>query len=50
MLVELNGRERTIEQYGGLLDQAGYRLERTIPATRSGWHPYPWTIIEAVRR
>ena len=50
MLVELNGRERTVEQYEGLLDQAGYELERTIPTAASRWHPYPWTIIEAVRR
>jgi hypothetical protein len=50
MLALVNGRERTIEEYAGLLDQAGYRLDRTIPVTRSGWHPYPWTVIEAIRQ
>jgi hypothetical protein len=36
------GRERTVEEYGGLFEQAGLRLARTIP-TR---HP-AMTIIEA---
>ncbi len=49
MLVELNGRERPIEDYASLLSQAGYRLERTIPTTGAGWG-YPWTILEAVRQ
>ena len=49
MLVELNGRERTTEDYASLLGQAGYRLRRTIPTTGTGWG-YPWTVIEAVRQ
>ncbi len=49
MLVELNGRERTIEDYARLLGQAGYRLDRVTPTTESGWG-YPWTVIEAVRQ
>ena len=49
MLVELNGRERTIEDYASLLEQAGYRLQRTVPTTGAGWG-YPWTVIEAVRQ
>jgi hypothetical protein len=48
MLVELNGRERTIEEYADLLGQAGYRLERTVPAIASGW--VLWTVIEAIRQ
>jgi len=47
MLVELNGRERTIEDYGTLLEQAGYQLHRTIAA---GGPRSPWTVIEAIRQ
>lgn len=46
MLVELGGRERTLEEYRELLERSGYRLERTIPAPAP---PYPWTVIEATR-
>ena len=49
MLVELNGRERTVEDYATLLGQAGYQLQRTIPATEPG-QGYPWTVIEAIRQ
>lgn len=49
MLVELNGRERTIDEYASLLSQAGYRLERTVPTSGAGWG-YPWTVIEAIRQ
>lgn len=50
MLVEMNGRERTIEEYAGLLGQAGYRLERTVPAPGTGGIAYPWTVLEATRQ
>jgi len=49
MLVEVNGRERTIEDYAHLLGQAGYEFQRTIPATGPG-RGVPWTIIEAIRQ
>ena len=42
MLVMLDGRERTAEQYGALFNQAGLRLSRFIP-TRS-----PLGLVEAV--
>jgi O-methyltransferase domain len=47
MLVALGGRERASEEYAKLLDEAGFRLERTIPTSGSA---YPWSIVEAVRR
>lgn len=50
MLAQTNGRERTIAEYTGLLEQAGYRLEQTVPATGYGGIPYPWTVIEAIRQ
>ena len=31
MLVALTGRERTAEEYGQLLDSAGFRLENVTP-------------------
>ena len=37
------GRERTVEEYGGLFEQAGLRLARTMPTQ----HP-AMTVIEAV--
>jgi hypothetical protein len=43
MLVLLGGRERTEEEYGHLLQTAGFRLERVIP-THS-----PFSVIEATR-
>jgi hypothetical protein len=43
MLVLLGGRERTEEEYRGLLQGAGFRLERVIP-THS-----PFSVIEARR-
>ncbi len=49
MLLELNGRERTTEDYASLLERAGYRLDRVIPTTGTGWG-YPWTVLEAVRQ
>ena len=48
-LVELNGRERTTEDYARLLGQAGYRLDRVTPTAGTGWG-YPWTVMEATRR
>lgn len=49
MLVELKGRERTIEDYASLLGRAGFRLQRTIAATGSGLRS-PWTVMEAIRQ
>lgn len=43
MLAMLGGRERTEAEYRGLLDGAGFRLERVIP-THS-----PFSVIEATR-
>jgi len=43
MLVLLGGRERTAEEYGNLLGDAGFRMERIIP-THS-----PFSIVEATR-
>jgi len=37
------GRERTVEEYAGLFEQAGLRLARTMPTQ----HP-AMTVIEAV--
>ena len=48
MFLELNGRERAIEDYASLLEKAGYRLDRAIPTAGTGWG-YPWTVVEAVR-
>lgn len=36
MLVMLGGRERTVEDFRKLLDEAGLRLARVVP-TRSGF-------------
>ena len=47
MLVAHGGRERTLEAYANLLAEAGFRLERAIPAP-SG--PFPWTVLEAVHQ
>lgn len=46
MLVRLGGRERTLEHYANLLDQAGFVLECTVPAPSP---PFPWTVIEGIR-
>jgi hypothetical protein len=46
MLVQLGGRERTLEHYADLLVDAGFVLERTIAAPCP---PFPWTVLEAVR-
>jgi len=43
MLVMTGGRERTAEEYRGLLERAGFRLERIIP-THS-----PFSVIAAMR-
>ena len=43
MLVMLNGRERTAEEYGALLSKAGFRLERVIPTQGL------FSILEATR-
>jgi len=47
MLVELGGRERSLEDYTRLLAQTGFLLDRTIPVPGS---TYPWTVIEAIRQ
>jgi len=47
MLVAVDGRERTREEYEELLEGAGYQLERVIPIPASY---YPWNLIEARRR
>jgi SAM-dependent methyltransferase len=44
MLVLLGGRERTAAEYGSLLGDVGFRMERIIP-THS-----PFSIVEATRR
>jgi hypothetical protein len=45
MLLLLPGRERTAAEFAGLLDAAGFRLERVIPTpSSSGVH-----VIEAIR-
>lgn len=49
MFLELNGGERTLEDYARLLGQAGYRLDRTIATAGTGWG-YPWTVLEAIRQ
>lgn len=49
MLVELKGRERTIEEYASLLGRAGFRLQRASPPTASALHS-PWTVMEAIRQ
>lgn len=41
------GRERTLEDHANLLAQAGFLLERTIPAPCP---PFQWTVIETIRR
>ncbi len=47
MLVELGGRERTLDHYADLLDRAGFELQQTIPVPIPAW---PFTVVEAVRR
>jgi hypothetical protein len=47
MLVAHGGRERTLEDYADLLADAGFGLERAIPAPCP---PFPWTVLEAVRQ
>ncbi len=47
MLLALGGRERTLEDYAALLEQAGYSLERVIPVPVLD---YPWHLLEASRR
>lgn len=46
MLVSHGGRERTLEDYADLLAEAGFRLERALPAPCP---PFPWTVLEAIR-
>ena len=47
MLVAHGGCERTLEDYARLLAEAGFGLERVIPAPCP---PFPWTVLEAVRQ
>ena len=47
MLLVHGDRERTLEDYTNLLAQAGFQLERTIPALCP---PLPWTVIETIHR
>jgi hypothetical protein len=42
ILVEFDARERTAEEYGVLLDRAGFRMTRVVPT------PSPYSIVEAV--
>lgn len=46
MLVAHGGRERTLEDYAHLLAEAGFRLERALPAPSTS---FPWTVLEAIR-
>ncbi|MBV9425030.1 MAG: hypothetical protein JOZ98_19120 [Solirubrobacterales bacterium] len=46
MLVMLGGKQRSAEEYRGLLEATGYRVEQTI---LTGASAYPWSIIEATR-
>jgi hypothetical protein len=43
VMVLCGGRERTVEEYGGLFERAGLKLSRTIPTA----HP-AMTVVEAV--
>jgi hypothetical protein len=47
MLVAHGGRERTLDDYAHLLGEAGFRLERALAAPSP---PFPWTVLEAIRR
>ncbi|OBA57473.1 hydroxyneurosporene methyltransferase [Mycobacterium sp. 1100029.7] len=42
ILVEFDARERTAEEYGVLLDRAGFRMTRVVPTAS------PYSIVEAV--
>lgn len=44
MLVRTGGRERTLAEYGALLDAAGLSIQRVVPTGA------PWSIIEAGMR
>ena len=44
MLTFLTGRERTEDEYGDLLDRAGFELTRIVPT------PSPYSVIEGVRK
>ncbi|MEP6665954.1 MAG: methyltransferase [Nocardioidaceae bacterium] len=43
MMVMLGGRERTAAEFADLCQQAGLRLQRTIPTSS------PWVVLEAVK-
>jgi hypothetical protein len=44
MLLFLTGRERTEKEYGELLGQAGFDLQRIVPT------PSPYSVVEGVKR
>jgi O-methyltransferase domain len=44
MLVNLTGRERTAKEYGDLLSQVGFDLQRIVPT------PSPYSVIEGLKR
>ena len=44
MLVNLTGRERTAKEYGDLLSQVGFDLQRIVPT------PSPYSVIEGFKR
>jgi SAM-dependent methyltransferase len=48
LLVQVGGRERTREQHQALLEAAGYRLERIIPARPGSY--FGLSLLEAHRR
>jgi hypothetical protein len=48
MLIMVNGRERTLAEFAGLLDAAGYDFVGTVPLPSTGY--WPFHLIEARRR
>jgi len=44
MLVNLTGRERTAKEYGELLNQAGFDLQRIVPT------PSAYSVVEGIKR
>lgn len=48
MLLFIGGRERTLEDFQSLFEEAGYHIERTIPLPSLGYFPY--CLVEAKRR
>jgi len=44
MLVYLSGRERTAKEYGELLNQAGFDLQRIVPTSSA------YSVVEGIKR